>query len=408
MIIIIKVSINHGDKMNNSNKPNICVITGPFQNIVGASILSNFIDIFEPLSNELFVITGKFPDRPNKRIHIIRIKSDEKKELTLIRAVKYLFTQLKTAFNLIKISKNIDIVIFYIGTGIDVLPILTAKLLRKKTVKVATGRISKGAKRDNRKLFSISKVIFPRIFGSLEKINYALSDQIIIDVNIESEYLIREFGLEKYRDKTFFGGASPVDLNLLRIKKELKDRRNIGYIGRHSPEKGVMNFAKAVPLILKERNDLEFIIGSGGPLFEKVKEELKENGSYDRVTLTGWVPREKLPDHFNEMKLIVVPSYTETIPNVIMEAMACGTPIVASPVDAIPDLIKDGENGFLMEDNSPECIAKKVIGALDDPRLDEIVKSAHDLINTEYTYEAVVENYRKLLMKRMDKRMKTL
>ena len=378
---------------------NICVITGPFQNIVGVAILSNFIDILEPISNELFAITGKFPDRPSKRIHIIRIKSDAKKELTLIRAIKYIIKQLKTAFNLIEISKDVDVVIFHIGTGIDVLPILTAKLLRKKTVKVATGLSSKVAESGNRTLFGMGEIIFPRIFRILEKINYALSDQIVVDINIESEYLIREFGLEKYRDKTFFGGASPVDINSFRINKKLKDRKNIiGYIGRHSPEKGVMNFAKAIPLILKERNDLEFIIGSEGPLFEKIKEELKANGAYDKVTFTGWVPREKLPDGFNEMKLIVVPSYTETIPNVIMEAMACGTPIVASPVAAIPDFIKDGENGFLMENNSPECIAKNVINALDDPRLDEIVKNAYKLIQREYTYEVVVENYRKLLM----------
>jgi glycosyltransferase involved in cell wall biosynthesis len=380
--------------MNNSNKPNIIVITGPFQNIVGATILSNFIDILEPLSNELFVITGKFPDRSNERIHVIRIKSDDKEELMLIRAIKYSFKQLKIAFNLIKISKSVDIVIFHIGTGIDVLPILTAKLLGKKTVKVATGLSSKVAKRGNRKLFGMGKIIFPRIFKILEKINYDLSDQIIVDINVESETLIHQFGLEKYRNKVIFGGALPLNINSFRINKKLKDRQNIvGCIGRLTPAKGVMNFAKAIPLILKERNDLEFLIGGDGPLFDGVNQELKNNGSYDKVTLAGWIPYGKLPDYYNEMKLFVDPTYTETIPTVIMEAMACGTPIVASPVDAIPDLITDGENGFLMEDNSPVCIAKNVIRALEHSNLDEIVKNAHGLIQREYTYEAVVENY---------------
>jgi hypothetical protein len=183
--------------MNNSNKPNICVITGPFQNIVGAALLSNFIDILEPISNELFVITGKFPDRTNKRIHIIRIKSDEKKELTLIRATKYLFKQLKTAFNLIKISKNVDIVIFFIGTRIDVLPVLTAKLLGKKTVLVVTGLSSKVAERDTKMLFGFGKIIFPYIFRILEHINFHLVDQIAI----ETKNIIQYAGLNKYRKK---------------------------------------------------------------------------------------------------------------------------------------------------------------------------------------------------------------
>ena len=384
-----------------TSKPNIAIITLTSGTIVVQTILSNFIDILEPLSNELFVITGKFPDSPNKKIHILQIISDNKKELTLIKVIKYIFGQLKTIYNLIKISKNVDIAIFHIGTGIALLPVLTAKLLRKRTVKVATGSNAKSAKVHNRiNLFGLGKIVFPFIFRILEKINYTLSDQIIIDTNVESENLIREFGLAKYRDKISFGGALPVNVNSFRIKKKLKDRKNIiGYIGRHSPEKGVMNLAKAIPLILKERSELEFIIGSGGPLFEKVKNELKENGSYDKVTFTGWVPHEKLPDYFNAMKLIVVPSFTESIPYVIMEAMACGTPIVAAPAVAIPDLIRDGENGFLMENNSPGCIAKNVIRALDDLRLDEIVRSAHDLIQREYTYEAVVENYRKLLIR---------
>lgn len=381
------------------NKPNILVITHASGIIPAQAILSNFIDVLEPLSNELFVITGKFPDRPNKKVHIIRIKRDNKKELTVIKVIKYIFEQLKTTFYLIKISENVDIIIFHIGTDIALLPIFIAKLQGKRIIKVATGSISTSMKEDNNALYGVGKIIFPNIFRILEKINYAFSDIIIIDINVESENLIHQFGLTKYRNKISFGGALPLNINLFKINKKFKNRKNIiGYIGRHSPEKGVMNFAKAIPLILKERNNLEFIIGGEGALFEKLKDELKENGSFDKVIFTGWVQHEKLPEYFNEMKLIVVPSYTETIPTVIMEAMACGTPVVASPVAAIPDLINDGENGFLMEDNSPEHIAKNVIRALEDPRLEEIVKSAHNLIHSEYTYEAVVENYRKLLM----------
>lgn len=133
---------------------NICVITWPFWNMVAETILSNLIDILEPLSNELFVITGKFPDRPNKRIHIIRIKIDEKRELTIIRAIKYIFNQLRTTFNLIKISKNVEVVIFYLGNKIDTLPVLTAKLLRmknkyKKSLSTAQCIIRKGGGKEN-------------------------------------------------------------------------------------------------------------------------------------------------------------------------------------------------------------------------------------------------------------------
>ena len=393
--------MKRSEKMRSADKFNIAVITFPFYTEVPKIFIANLLDLLEPLSNEIYAITGNFNYKPNTKIHIISIKRDDVRGSVLRRILMYLLAQPRVTFNLLKISKKNDIVIFYLGTRTYLLPLLVAKLLNKKVVLAVTGSESKGAKRQyGKKLFGLGR-IYSFIVWILERIDFHLADKIIIDINVESENLIREFGLTNYRHKVFFGGALTVDVDSFRINKKLKDRKNIiGYIGRHSSEKGVMNFAKAIPLILKERNDLEFIIGSGGPLFEKVKDELKENGSYDKVTFTGWVPREKVPDYFNEMKLIVVPSYTETIPTVIMEAMACGTPVVAAPAVAIPDFIKDGENGFLMENNSPECIAKNVIRALDDPRLDEIVKNAYDLINMEYTHEVVVENYRKLLMEK--------
>ena len=373
-------------------KPNIGILTFPIGK-AGISPLSNLIDILYPLSDDICLITGNAGYdffKENRNIYVYGIRH-ERGASVFTRIIRYIYTQLRISHRLVKLAGNVDLWIFSYGGQELLLPMLTAKLLKKKVILLI---VEYSAKIGDVREDQLGKP--PKI---LNKINRTLSDQIIIDINVESENLIHQFGLTNYKHKISFGGAGPVDTKSFNIKKKLEDRKNlIGYFGRHTPEKGVMNFAKAIPLILKERGDLEFLIGGGGPLFDEMKHELKDNGSYDKVTFTGWVPREKLPDYYNEMKLIVVPSYTETIPTVIMETMACGTPIVAAPAVAIPDLIKDGENGFLMEDNSPGSIAKNVIRALDDPRLDEIVKSAHDLINREYTYEVTVENYRKLLM----------
>jgi hypothetical protein len=86
-----KIKSDDMNQLKESDRYNICIVTAPFVTPVGETILSNFIDILEPLSNELFVITGKFPDRPNKKIHIIRMKYDDKKELT--KSTKMLILQ---------------------------------------------------------------------------------------------------------------------------------------------------------------------------------------------------------------------------------------------------------------------------------------------------------------------------
>ena len=72
------------------------------------------------------------------------------------------------------------------------------------------------------------------------------------------------------------------------------------------------------------------------------------------VTLVGWISHDELPSYLNMLKLLVVPSYTEGLPNIVIEAMSCGTPVLATPVGGVPDLIEDGITGFILEDNFPE------------------------------------------------------
>ena len=95
--------------------------------------------------------------------------------------------------------------------------------------------------------------------------------------------------------------------------------------------------------------------------------------------------------------MLVVPSCTESGPAIAFEAMTCGTPVLATPVGRIPDVVKDGETGFIMESNSPECIAQNIARALNHPDLEQITRNARALVEREFTCEAVVEKYRNML-----------
>jgi len=111
-----------------------------------------------------------------------------------------------------------------------------------------------------------------------------------------------------------------------------------------------------------------------------VKHELRISGLKDKVMFTGWVPHEELPKYLNDIKLYVLPSYSEGLPKATLEAMACGTPVLVTPVGGIPDVIKDGKTGFITEDNSSECIARNIIRALSHPNLDQSARMGQLLL----------------------------
>jgi glycosyltransferase involved in cell wall biosynthesis len=182
------------------------------------------------------------------------------------------------------------------------------------------------------------------------------------------------------------------------VQKPLNKRDNlVGYVGRLSQEKGILNFLEAIPLVIETRDDARFLIAGDGQLRSTVDVYLQQASLSSKVNFVGWVPHDELPSYLNEMKLLVIPSYTEGGPLIAIEAIACGTPVISTLVGLMPDIITDGKTGFILEDNSPECIAKNIIRALSHPDLEEITIRAHTLVEKERSYGAAVKSAQQLL-----------
>ncbi len=306
--------------------------------------------------------------------------------------------QLKISYSLIKIASKIDVLFLAGGAQVLFLPALAAKLLRKRIILIHIG-IGASSRKDyeilyGKTLFGIGKYVFPLLTEFMERLNCRLSDRIVVFLSHSTSPL-----LKRYANKTHFGCSRfYVDTDAFKVERNLNNRENlVGYIGRLIDMKGVTNFVKAIPLLSGESAIAGFVIGGDGPQRDGIEREIKDFNLGDRVTLRGWIPHDKLPQHLNEIKLLVIPSYGETGPHMVFEAMACGTPVLAAPVGVMPDVIKDGETGFIMGDNSPECIAQNIIRALNHPNLDKIARNARELIEREYTHEAAVERYRDVL-----------
>jgi glycosyltransferase involved in cell wall biosynthesis len=369
------------------DKLNIGIVTSPFLLKAGIPPLSNLINLLAPFSNDLYVISGNagIALSNEKKIHLYLTESNQEKNIC-IKVIKYLLANLKVSCKLIKLS-NVDLWFFVLGEKVLLIPILVAKILGKNTVIVSSSSLIRSTGYNK----SILEII---VMSIIEPINHMLVDKI----TISSKRLISRKIFLKYKNKIFICSEHFVDLGKFKITKRLNERRFlIGYIGRLSMEKGILNLLEAIPDVVTKIDDIRFLVGGDGPLRGSVEDYLDKYNLKNKVEFVGWIPHENLSQYLNNLKLIVIPSYTETGPQIMFEAMSCGTPVLITSVGLASDIIKDSETGFIMENNTPKCIARNIIRALENPELEKITKNARTLVEKEFTYEAAVERYKKML-----------
>lgn len=388
-------------KLKESRSLKLCIISFPSG---VTQYRAKLVKLLEPICDELYMITGNvlhkgdFPENGN--FHLITIRSKAAsgasrlpKWLSLpARVFNLILWQVEMSYQLIRLSRDIDTVVFFIGGDLLILPLLSAKLLRKRVVKIVTESTAELHGMVSGKFAHYG--LKYHVLKFLEKITNSLCDQIIM----ETESTIKWVGMENYKSKIVLGGQIYTDTNFFRITRPYSTRENVvGYIGESAIQKGVVNFAKAIPLIANYLSDVKFIVGEKGRLSPEVGEELRNSGMLSQVTRLRWIPQEGLPDWLNQLKLFVIPSYSETgVPAVVLEAMACGTPVLATAVGGITDAIQDERTGFILKENSPEEIANAAVRILAYSNIDELIRNARDMVEKEYSFEAVQERYRNI------------
>jgi glycosyltransferase involved in cell wall biosynthesis len=374
-------------------KPRLAVVGFPSASYTPYKFLSELIAILEPISHKIVLIDGN-TDRINAAHSSKIVVRDVGVNMHYLRDIKpayfsaviwifkmFLF-QCRTSLELAKARSDVDVVVFYMAYPGYLLPLVVTKLLRKKSIEVVTrGKATT-------KITRLWKLQDPVLFTLLD------------GISPESRGLIKELGIEKYGRKVLPEGARFIDDRLYKKNKRLSERANVvGFAGRMIREKGIIDFVRAIPLAAEEVPDLKFLIVGSGPLSDWISEQcnqlITERGI--DITLRDWVEKTDLPDLYNELKLFVLPTYYDAFPTSILEAMACGTPVLATPVGAIPDVVTNEVTGFLLESTAPERIAQRITTILKYGELEKVADNAEGLIRQNYTKTAAIERYDKML-----------
>lgn len=177
--------------------------------------------------------------------------------------------------------------------------------------------------------------------------------------------------------------------------------RSVLFVGRLSAPKGFGDLIEAAPAVLAKHPETRFVlcgVAESAALEPRLRDEVERRALAPHVTFLGSLEDADLARAYVSSHVFVSPSWTEAFPLVIPEAMAAGLPMVVTSVGAIPDFIRDGEDGFLVPPHEPAQLADRIIRLLDDEPLRRRM-SAHVRARAarEFAIEIGVERVRQVL-----------
>jgi glycosyltransferase involved in cell wall biosynthesis len=148
--------------------------------------------------------------------------------------------------------------------------------------------------------------------------------------------------------------------------------RAVLFVGRLSAPKGIYDLFDAIPRVIERHPRARFVlvgVTESDAMEPVIRAEAERRGIAPRIAFLGSLEGRNKAAAFVRSQMIVVPSWTEAFPLVIPEAMAAGLPVIATAVGAIPDFVKDGEDGFLVTPKVSSALADRICRLLGDEGL---------------------------------------
>ncbi|MFX0195084.1 MAG: glycosyltransferase family 4 protein [Candidatus Hodarchaeota archaeon] len=171
----------------------------------------------------------------------------------------------------------------------------------------------------------------------------------------------------------------PNTIDLIRYSKPNNDRPKLGIpedcivvlfiASLFKKEKGVMELLRAIPLVANDYEKVLFVFVGGGKEEHSMREFCRKERLEKYVKFTGYLHNETLIQMLQSSDIFTLPSYSEGFPLVILEAMASGLPVISTPVGAIPEIVQNGKNGFLVTPRDHRALAEALSCLVKNPEL---------------------------------------
>lgn len=236
----------------------------------------------------------------------------------------------------------------------------------------------------------------------LENLGNIFTDRVVACSVAVREFSLRTENLSLDKVITIYNGISlnafhprPKNIQILNEFGLHADNKIIGMVANFSPDKDHRTMLKAVAEVKKTYPQIKCLLAGVGYLRKKTEKETTDLNLEKNVIFTG--KRDDIEVFLSVMDIFVLTSLIEGLPNVILEAMACGLPIVATNVGGIPEAVEDGRSGILVKPQDNQAVADAIIKLLEDENLrKEMGRRGRETLEQRFKLERMIKDYENL------------
>jgi len=212
----------------------------------------------------------------------------------------------------------------------------------------------------------------------------------VINQKQTPEFLIKS-GVPK--EKIRYIPAFYIDLETFRPMPEVKKDYDLVFAARLERNKGILNLIEVVKIVKQSKPDIKLLVIGSGSELDRIKLNAKRYTLNANIFFSGWLPTlEDVARAYNSARVFINPSLNEGGPRVVLEAMACGLPVITTRVGLMLDIIKNGDNG-LFTDWNPHGIADRILHLLYSENLQKKFSSAGLELVKQFEKKAAIKNY---------------
>lgn len=201
-----------------------------------------------------------------------------------------------------------------------------------------------------------------------------------------------------FPDKRIYVLGNAVALNQMENRFGIERSQNrLLYLGWYNRMKGVYDLADAAKLLEEQGYDFELDY-YGTKEVDQLRAYVKNKDMEGKVRVNGWADDDMKLKALWGAAMLILPSHTEGIPNVILEAMATRTPIVSTHVGGLKEVLVDGQNALIAEPGNPADLSRKIARMLDDRELRaRLEENAYEEIRVQYDTPAIEKKFEAIL-----------